>query len=365
MGPNASGAYDGCMHPHGLDRVRTAGTRTILYSPFSKGWTARVPKQGTHPDHPGTAVMWDGVCFEVIAIEFDDRGEVRYVMSPWSDPQVIRRLVQYDDQSETVRLAERHAVIRQQKKSRAAALSAMFLGHVPASVQSRIGNELGVSPQRLTVTSCIPPLVLFGISIYLTVGAKMSEKPSPVPLPLLILAGCLFAESAVRFYIAMSQSRGVGSALGVLGYIIFWVTVLRSDPARSPFKTEKGHGSFRIPPDSGVELQDEIETLGPLLSLLSEAEQRVLERDYGYDYRRHAPGITWIMLVFGSLGAASSVMKLFTTPTVSAAVSIIVAGLLTIEQIKRLRAFPQGPAGSMMGVFVRPFVRRLFMQSKD
>lgn len=352
------------MQPYGRDRIRTAGTRTILYSPFSKGWTARVPGQGTHSEHPGTAVLWDDVCFEVIAIEFDDRGEVRYVMSPWSEQQVIRRLVHYDDQSERARLAERLSVIRQQKKSRAAAVTAMFLGHVPASVQSRIGNELGVSPQELTITSSIPPFVLFGICTYLTVGAKMAERPSPVPLPLLILAGCLFAESAVRFYIAMSQSRGVGSALGVLGYLIFWVTVLRSDPARSPFKSEQGHGSFRIPPDSDVALQDEIEILGPLLSLLSEAEQRVLEQDRGFDYQRHAPGITWIVLVFCSLGAASSVIKLMTTPTVTAAASILVAGLLMIEQIKRLRAFKKGPAGSVMGVFVRPFVRRLFVQSK-
>lgn len=348
------------MQPHGRDRVRTAGTRTILCSPFSKGWAARVPKQGTRSEHPGTAVMWDGVCFEVVAVESDDRGEVRYVMSPWSEQQVIRRLVQYDQQSETARVAERLAVLRQQKKSRAASFSAMFLGHVPASVQSRVGNELGVSPQRLTITSCILPLVFFGICIYLAVGARIAEKPSPVPLPLLILSCYLLAESAVRFYIAMSQNRGVGSAPGFLGYIIFWVTVLKRDPARSPFKTEAGLGNFTIPPDADVELQDDIEILGPLLSLLSEAEQRALEREHGYDYRRHAPGIAWVVLIFGSLGAASSVMKLMTAPTIVAAISLIVASLLTVEQIRRLRAFARGPEGSVMGIFVRPFVRRLF-----
>lgn len=40
--------------------------------------------------------------------------------------------------------------------------------------------------------------------------------------------------------------------------------------------------------------------------------------------------------------------------------SIFVAGGVALEQILRLRTFPRGPAGSVLGAVVRPFVRGLF-----
>lgn len=346
------------MQPHGRDRVRIAGTRTILYSPISKGWTARVPKKGTHAEHPGTAVMWEGVCFEVIAVE-QGEGEIRYVMSPWDDQQVIRRMVPYDEESEVSRLATHAKIQLQRKQSVAASFASMFLGHLPAREQGRLENELGISSTGMTLASCIPPVAFSGAVIFLAVGARMENRGSPLWLPLLILSAYLLTETTLRFYVAMSQTRGVGSAAGYLLFGVYWLTVLKADPARSPFGGGRGLGIRTLPPTEEVALKDAMDTWGPFLSLLTVGEQRMLEQRYGFDHRRHAFGLTWGILTACSIGALSSFVKLLNDVSVSAALSFIAAGLLAFEQILRLRELPRQPAGSVLAPLVRPFVRRL------
>lgn len=302
--------------------------------------------------------MWDGVCFEVIAIESDDGGEIRYIMTPWEEHHVIRRMDQYDDESEALRLTQYSTIKRQQKRSVAASFSAMFLGHVPSIVQARLENELGISASRMTVMSCIPPVVVFAVIILLSAGARIEARSSPVWFPLLVASVYLLIESVVRFYIAMSQSRGVGSAAGFLLYLAYWLTVLRRSPDRSPFLAERGLGLYTVPPSADVEMRDALDTFEPLLTLLTPEEQRMLAQRYGFDYKRHAFGVTWVILAFASLGALSSVATLIHDPRVTAGLSLLVASVLVIEQIQRLRRLPLGPAGSMMSPLIRLFVKR-------
>jgi hypothetical protein len=90
----------------------------------------------------------------------------------------------------------------------------------------------------------------------------------------------------------------------------------------------------------------------PLLTLLSASEQQRLAERWGYDYRRYSASIAIGILLFCAMGIASSIYR-------SAVVALFVACLIAAEQVYRLAALRRGPAGSVFGVLVRPFVRKL------
>jgi hypothetical protein len=216
-----------------------------------------------------------------------------------------------------------------------------------------------VSPNRMTLLSCIPPVVLLGVCVFIVVGAVIKQERPPVPLWLLILAFLLFVETIPRFIVAMSQRRGIGSLLGTLGYMIFYLASgSRKKNLPEPLQ-EPGDGVFfMIPPPEDVALQDSITMRGAMLTLLTPAEQARLARVYGFNYRDHAAGLAWIILVFSIFGVVSSWTQIQQGQPM-AVVSLLVAGALAVEQIIRLNAFRRGPAGSMLAFAVRPFARDL------
>ncbi len=349
------------MQPYGQDRVRSAGGRLLLHSPVSKGWTPRVPKSGSHSEHPGTAVLWDGEYYEVISAEPGATEGILYVLSPWREDHVMRQLAHYDESAELQRIADSKDRMLQQKQSISARLLSVLAGHLPAVVQHRIANRAGVSPSAMTLASCVLPLVIFTSYAFILVGALIQQRPSPLPTWFGLIAGYMLMESGLRFYIAMSQSRPVGSAAGFLAYVTWWVIALKASPDKSPFTPIKGYGNFKLAPSDEQELHDRLETWGPLLSLLSASEQLELKTRFGYEYRRHAFGLTWAILICSVAGFFSSALKLGTEGFgVSAAASLIAAGFVAIEQIRRLRTLRRGPAGSIFAVVIRPLVRRLF-----
>src|SRR5688572_25584236 len=166
------------MHPYGGDRLRNAGGKIILQASLPKGWVARKPK-GVHAEYPGTAVLWDGEYFEVITAERVTETAVRYVLEPWRDEHVIRDFQHYDEATEARRIADHRAAASQRKKSFLSRLSGMFLGHFPTHVQEHLQNELGVTPSRMTIASCIPALLLLGVMVWLYSEAKLQRVPSP------------------------------------------------------------------------------------------------------------------------------------------------------------------------------------------
>ena len=345
------------MHPYGGDRLRNAGGKIILQAAIPKGWVARKPK-GVHAEYPGTAVLWDGEYFEVITAERASETAVRYVLEPWRDDHVIRDFQQYDEATEARRLADHRAAAAQRKKSVLSRLSGIVLGHFPVHVQEHLQNEFGVTPSRMTIVSCIPSVVLLGACVWFQSEAKLEQVASPVPFWLGPLALLLVLESAIRFLVAMTQGRGIGSMLGTLGYVLVWyaMPIRRSWP--SPFDPGRGHKSFTLPPSDEVALRDSLEMRAPWFTLLSVREQERLAERFGYDYRQHASAIAWLILTSTTLGVVRSVMKIADGGTLSTFVSLIVAGGLAIEQVRRLGTFKRGPAGSVLGIFVRPFVRR-------
>lgn len=348
------------MQPYGGDRVRESGGKIILHSRISKGWSARRAKDNVHAEFPGTAVLWDEQYFEVIAAELLPAGGIRYVLEPWRDDHTIRVFDLYDDASEARRLDDFRRAERQRKHSLTARLAGILLGHVPAPVQKRLENELGVSPPFMTIVSCIPSVILFSICAWLTADAKMKQIASPVPIGVWLLAFGLLIESAVRFQVAMLQNRGMGTVFGFVGYALVWLLHPNRREWPRPLEEEKGHNTFyMVAPSDEVALRDSLEVRGPLLTLLSRDEQLSLATRFGFDYRRHAFGLAWIILAGSAAGLVSSWVKVAEGRSVSAFLSLVLSGALTLEQVLRLATFKKGPAGSFLGIFVRPFMRRL------
>ena len=347
------------MLPYGGDRVRSAGGKIILHSAISKGWAARREKTNVHAEFPGTAVLWDDEYFEVIRVELLPEGGVRYVLVPWRDEHVIRQFDRYDQESEARRIEDFRTAAAQRKKSTGASLAGIVLGHFPQHVQEHLQNELGVSPPRMTIISCLPSVILVGVCAWLGADARLKQIASPVPLLIWILAVPLLFESAIRFMVAMLQNRGIGSMLGYLAYIVFWFVTPNRKKWPSPFDPGRGHKLFTLPPTDEIALQDKLTMRSAWLTLLTPAEQTRLAERYGFDYRKHAFGLTWLILVFSSIGAVSSLVKVADSGSLSALSSLIVAGALAIEQVLRLITLQRGPAGSLLGVVVRPFMRDL------
>lgn len=345
------------MRAYGSDRVRTSGGKVILHSRLGKGWTPRTEKTLTNAEFPGTAVYWDEQYYEVLAADLLPAGGVRYVLAEWRDDHAIREFRPYNEESEALLAADYERAARQRKHSLAARLSAMALGHLPSHVQTHLENELGLFPHRMTLWSIVPVLVGAGTFIFVGVDRYMSSTPNPIPDWLMLLTFFMLGESVFRFLVAMSQMRPMASLLGVLGYLFFWL--LHPNRARivSPFQAAKGEGLMTLPPPPGVEERDSLEMRAPLLTLLTPAEQALLAERFGFDYRKHAYGITWALLVCAALGVASMLPK--ASESISALISLVCAGLVVLEQTMRLLALKRGPAGSVFGALVRPFARDL------
>jgi hypothetical protein len=347
------------MRAFGGDRFRIVAGKSLLHSPIPKDWTARVPATLTHSEHPGTTVLWDEEYFEVISAEPVPSGGFRYVLAPWPEEHTIRRFVCYDEESEAQREAGFQEAERQRRRSLLASLSAVVLGHLPEAVQNRLSNELGIPPVRMTLASCLPSVVLLGICVWVHVSATLRLEVSPLPVAVWLVALAYFAESAVRFLIAMSQGRGAGSLLGYAGYALFYFLAPNRERLVPPFEPPRGERSFTLPPADDVALRDSIEMRGLLLSLLPAADQKRLAELHGYEYRRPGFALAWIVLVFSTLGAISSIATLNEGWSGSALISALLATFLGGEQIVRLLAMRRGPVASMLAPLVRPFVRDL------
>ena len=343
------------MLPHGSDRVRTVGEKTILFSRNSKGWTPRAPKTNTTSEHPGTAVLWDDQYFEVVAADVVGTG-VRYVLEPWREEHVFRVVDHYDAESEARRADDWQKAAVQRKRSVGTSLLSILLGHLPAAEQNRLSNEYGVSPARMTIASCFGCLVLLGVCVWFEAKSRLGEATA-IPVWLWFVAGFLSIESAVRFHVAMSQDRGMGSMIGWVGYALYWLITPKRANLTTPLEAPRGQSIYVTEAPEDVALQDALQMRGPLFTLLTTAEQQSLAERYGFDYRSHATGLAIIILASALLGVISSVMTLSHDVTLGALTSLLVAGPLAVEQVLRLRAFSHGPAGSMLGPFVRPFVR--------
>src|SRR5688572_19787084 len=340
------------MQAFGTDRVRRGtGEQWVILSLRSKGWVARTPAAATRKDRPGTAVRCDEKYYEVVAANAT-AGGIRYVLEPWREEHVMRVVDSYDEASEGQRSADHQEVVRRDRGRISANLLGILTGQLPGPVQERMGNELGIWPARLTLISIIPAMTFVALVVNLHVHRRM-ELEAPLPFWVVLLAGYLLFESGIRFFVAMTQNRPLGSLAGFLGYTAFYlVSPNRKNLIRPVEEASKTSPMSEVPED--VALQDRFQLLEPLLTLLRPAEQHRLAERFGFDYRTMATTVAAVILAFGVLGVVTAVVSLQEGVRLSPTLSFLVSAGLSIEQIVRLRSLQEGPAGSVLGALVRP-----------
>ncbi|HEX7152678.1 MAG TPA: hypothetical protein VF618_14405 [Thermoanaerobaculia bacterium] len=347
------------MQPHGSDTVRLVPPEVILTSATDKGWRARVSRY-PREEFPGTPVDWDGEFFEVTSVIPLADGTIEYVLEPWRDENVLRGLQRYDAASEAQRIAEAEAARARARNSRWVSWLAMLTGHLPGNVQNRLASDLGVIPTRLTYLSLIPPVLFFVVVGQSVVGAIVAKRAVTLPFLVILAAMYLLVESGVRFYIAWTLERPIGSAAGFLGYILYYWGA--RDRSRLVPPVTRDGPLVRTPPPDDVALQDMLKMRKAFFTLLTPAEQKTLARRWGYVYRDDANVVAFILLLFAGAGAVTSWLKLADGGfSVTALLSLLTAGLVAIEQLLRLHTLQRGPAGSVLAPLVRPLARK-FLQ---
>ena len=337
------------MRSHGTDRLRpAAGDRIVIASRLSKGWVARVGKTLTSAEFPGTAVRWEEQYFEVVDARAGVGGGVEYVLEPWRDHHVMRVVEAYDEASEAARVRAHREHLAREKGRKAANLLALFTGHLPAVVQNAIADDLGVLPNRITFISILGEYALVVGCVLWIVSFVMRREPAP--LALILATVFLVVETTARFFVNYTQKRPIGSSVGLLTYIVWWLITGRR--ATSPLAVAKGWNVVIIDAADEQKMRDLMMTREPLLTLLAAPDQQRIAERFGYDYRRQSTIIAAGILVFSIIGIASSLAR-------DAFASFVIACALAGEQIYRLTVMRRRPVGSVFGILVRPFVRKL------
>lgn len=333
------------MRAYGSDRIRVADDGTIEVSSrlAKSGWVARTPKTLTRSSRPGTAVLWDDDCFEVVDFVVLQQG-VRYVLARWDDAESMRLTSRYDEEAEAARAAERVDVIRREKQRRIVNALAIFAGHLPGSVQHKLALEVNVDAPRLTIIS-----VWFEWAIIIAIAMDCAQKliaQEPIPLVLVAIACCMALDGTIRFKLAFVDGRASGSLAGVLAYAVYAVAAGKQEPKRG------GEAVTQFREFSPEErLMHSFHIREPLVTLLSPAEQRRIAAKFDYDYRQTATKMALGILAVAIVGVIAS---LHSRAWVSLGVAVILGG----EQIIRIARLQQRPVGSFLALFARPLVRK-------
>jgi hypothetical protein len=339
------------MQACGSDRVREAADgRVILFSRYPKnGWQPRVEKTLTRSEHPGTAIFQDEAIYEIVSADAQPQGGVRYVLEPWRDEHAIRVTDRYDEESEAHRVADHQARIRREQKRKGATIISFLAGHLPAPVQEEMASELGMFAHRMTMMSVISVFVVI-VALFYSMAHQVIAG-APVRPWQIIVTAYLMMETAVRFHMAWTQLRPMGSLAGVLVYSMAYAAGWRRGMV-SPLQESKGHALYIREEDEDTRLRDAFHVREPLVTLLPAAEQARFAERFDYDYRRHSSPIAWILLIFALAGVYTSLRS-------GSIFSLLCAGAIAVEQLMRLAAFGRGPAGSVLGVLARPLLKRL------
>lgn len=333
------------MRSYGSDRVRVAEDGTIEVSSLhpKDGWVARTPRTETRRERPGTAVLWDDDCYEVVDAVVMQQG-IRYVLAPWNDAESMRVTSRYDNESEAARTAERLDVIRREKQRKTVNFLAIFTGHLPGPVQQKLAHELSVDAPRLTIVSVVFEwAVIIAIALYC---ASQLLKLEPLPMKPALFAAFLALDGTVRFKLAFVDGRACGSLFGVLAYAIYAAVTGKKEPVRVGEATPKLR---EFSPEE--QLIHSFYVREPLVTLLPPAEQQRIAEKFDYDYRRTATKMALGILAVAIFGAIVSVSS-------HTWISLGVALILGIEQIVRIPQFPRRPVGSFLGFFARPLLRK-------
>jgi len=206
--------------PHGPDTATEERDGAwIIVSPLPKGWRARRPRSRISPEHPGTAVSWDGQLFEVVAAREGRAGAATYFLERWEDRHTIRVIETYDEAAEESRVRARADEERRRRRHLLLMALSPIAGHAPAEIQDRWEEEYDVPASVMTLVSALP-LFLFGVlcTLSLTIRGFTGVSLLPLPSGVLFFGVYLMAESGMRLSSAWGPGRPAGSLAGTLAW---------------------------------------------------------------------------------------------------------------------------------------------------
>jgi hypothetical protein len=205
-------------------------------------------------DRPGSAVVFDGASFEVVARETWKHGAL-WILEPWS----------HDDAMRVVMPLHESAVNEMaQKSAQSAHISRLrpwmylflpILGLAAAPWQRRWRDEWEFPAALATGVSAVLEALLGGCGIFAVItefGAGESIFPW-LPTPLALTGPLLFAEGMIRFVLVASDLEPVGSFLG-------WAASLFHRPPPPVPQRGPVPSVYRFEDDEG-----ELELLSPVL----------------------------------------------------------------------------------------------------
>lgn len=340
------------MRAYGTDKVETLRNGAAVIDTFHhKGWIGRRVAGTRQLEHPGSAIDWDGELWEVITVERTSHG-VRYVLERWKSSHVVRSADRYDAPSEQRRQREREDLTRRERNRKMTIAASLLLGHLPAEAQQQMHLEYGMPPAAPTIISSIPTFIIGGFSLIFFMAAAFGAHVG-VPRWLLLIGVYLLVESLVRVGYAVSAGAPAGSLAGSLVWSIWTAIRDRGVEKRDSIPV------IRLDPGKEVEQFDRYHVRLPLLALLPAAEQKRLQKRYGFDWA------SWDRKTAAVLMALVGTALLLQGPVI---VSDQVSGgkLLAffiniyffVEQIIRLVRVSSGePAGSALSFLVKPLTR--------
>ncbi len=350
------------MQAYGSDRLRVSPEdgRIFLSSRMPKEWQGRAVRAASDIPHPGTAVLWDDVFYEVLEITELPTGGVQYELAPFPDDLLMRGSVAYDEASEVARAAVVRDVKRWERSRKIVNMLAPITGHAPAAVQEWMHQEIGTPLTALTIVSAIPPIVFAAVCLRWMLNERMDGAALPIPKILLLFALYLGIESAFRFYSAANSGRPVGSVPGLVVYAIAYALFLRHTALPSAFKLERGYASVsRTAPPDDVALHDALIIREPFLTLLALRDQQKLAERFGFSPARYGRKTAAVILIVSTIGLLTSLAGLRQGHGLSSLLSLFLSGWLAVEQVVRWPALASTGAASILRFVVRPLSGRL------
>lgn len=348
--------------PIGRDQLRFKEDSLILFSPIPKGWKGREKRGSQRSNFPGTAVLWEGTQYEVVRATAQ-KGGWRYELAVWNDAEAIRVSDSYDAQTEAIREKEYREGIEREAKRKKYLLMTPLLGLLSPQTQRSFEDQYGILATRSTMISSAAFLVVGVASLVLFLAAAVDRKArletfaTSIPTFILLAGAYLFFESLLRLAAALMMGRPFGSLYGSLGEFVYrMIQGKQSRPA-----PEKGNSVKGTPADPAQVLLDEYSVREPFISLLSPAEQLKFQRVYGFDFVRWGLLSAFAILVTAAFGLLNGIAGVRNgTFSFGDFFSLLIAGGLIWEQIVRLKKIKRKePAGSVFGVLVRPWIRKL------
>lgn len=348
------------LRAFGADRLEAGeGGQIWLVCSAPKSWLPRQEKTLTKAEYPGTAIDWQGGLFEVLRAEPLADGGMRYRLAPWEEGHAIRRMERYDVDSEAARGTESDDRRDRVRRRRLSILLAPLAGLLPGAVQKDMESEFGAPALAMTISSALPLAVVGFLGLFRNLIGGLGGGSGLFPgwlAPPFPLALYLFGESALRLGSAVAMGEPMGSLPVVIAHAA-WKEARAAKPRPEP----EGSRTEEPLADSERSLRDRYSMLEPLLALLSPAEQRLLERRFGFEPIRWGKVTMAVLSLVGGANALVALMNFGAATGRGIDVAwLLVGGLLCVEQLRRRRQLAMSePAGSILGILVRPLARPL------